>query len=465
MEQQKRIRLAQLTAAQYDAILNHCNSNIFVTDGQGMILYANDATERALNCDFAHLRQMDIYQLMERGYTSHSSSADAIRTRQKAFAVYTNNLGEEIATTSIPVMDESGQIELVVTRSDEVGSILAQQKELDRYRSLYKEALARSDSPRETLVAEAPRMREILATLEKYAQSDAAILLTGESGTGKEVLANYIKRNSARHDDAFLSVNCAAIPNELIESELFGYERGAFTGANRDGKPGIFELANGGTIFLDEVGELSLVAQSKLLRVLENGEFRRVGGSKTHKADVRVISATNRDLKKMITQGQFRADLYYRLCVIPVEIPPLREREEDIRPLSELFLGIFNRKYRMERRLSPELLTRLLCYPWPGNIRELRNVLENYVITGSEPELWSGGPSNAEPTSAPPPEPVYDAPLRTVLERTEQNCVRSVLERCGWDVPLAAEQLGIHRSVLYKKMAKYGLSRSARNSR
>lgn len=228
MEQQKRIRLAQLTAAQYDAILNHCNSNIFVTDGQGMILYANDATERALNCDFAHLRQMDIYQLMERGYTSHSSSADAIRTRQKAFAVYTNNLGEEIATTSIPVMDDSGQIELVVTRSDEVGSILAQQKELDRYRSLYKEALARSDSPRETLVAEAPRMREILATLEKYAQSDAAILLTGESGTGKEVLANYIKRNSARHDDAFLSVNCAAIPNELIESELFGYERGAF---------------------------------------------------------------------------------------------------------------------------------------------------------------------------------------------------------------------------------------------
>lgn len=308
-------------------------------------------------------------------------------------------------------------------------------------------------------------MREILATLEKYAQSDAAILLTGESGTGKEVLANYIKRNSARHDDAFLSVNCAAIPNELIESELFGYERGAFTGANRDGKPGIFELANGGTIFLDEVGELSLVAQSKLLRVLENGEFRRVGGSKTHKADVRVISATNRDLKKMITQGQFRADLYYRLCVIPVEIPPLREREEDIRPLSELFLGIFNRKYRMERRLSPELLTRLLCYPWPGNIRELRNVLENYVITGSEPELWSGGPSNAEPPSAPPPEPAYDAPLRTVLERTEQNCVRSVLERCGWDVPLAAEQLGIHRSVLYKKMAKYGLSRSARNSR
>ena len=234
MEQQKRIRLARLTTAQYDAILNHCNSNIFVTDGQGVILYANDAAERALNCTFDLLRQMDVYQLRAAGYTTHSSSADAIQSKRKSFAVYRNNLGEEIATTSIPVLDADGQVELVVTRSDEVGSILAQQKELDRYRSLYQQMLTRSDSSSVTLIAEDSRMKEILLTLKKYAVSDVTILLTGESSTGKEVLAGYIRQNSSRSKEAFLSVNCAAVPNELIESELFGYEKGAFTGASRE---------------------------------------------------------------------------------------------------------------------------------------------------------------------------------------------------------------------------------------
>ena len=185
MEQQKRIRLAGLTIAQYDAILNHCNSNIFVTDGEGRVLYANGAAERALNCTFDRLRQMDIYQLRADGYTTHSSSADAIKTKRKSFAVYKNNLGEEIATTSTPVLDGEGNIELVVTRSDEVGSILAQQKELDRYRTLYQQMLTRSDSPTVTLIAEDPHMKEIVQTLKKYAQSDVTILLTGESGTGK----------------------------------------------------------------------------------------------------------------------------------------------------------------------------------------------------------------------------------------------------------------------------------------
>ena len=321
MEQEKRIHLAHLTTAQYDAILNHCNSNIFVTDGQGLILYANDAAERALNCTFDKLRRMDVYQLREAGYTTHSSSADAIQSKRKSFAVYRNNLGEEIATTSIPVLNGEGQIELVVTRSDEVGSILAQQKELDRYRSLYQQMLTRSDIPSVTLIAEDPRMKEIVESLKKYAQSEATILLTGESGTGKEVLAGYIRQNSSRSMDAFLSVNCAAVPNELMESELFGYEKGGFTGANREGK-----------------------------------------------ADVRVSAATNRDLKAMIEQKQFRADLYYRLCVLPVEIPPLRERPLDIGALAWHFLTVFNRKHRQERELPTGMLDGLRSYSWQGKL-------------------------------------------------------------------------------------------------
>lgn len=459
MEQQKRIRLAGLTIAQYDAILNHCNSNIFVTDGEGRVLYANGAAERALNCTFDRLRQMDIYQLRADGYTTHSSSADAIKTKRKSFAVYKNNLGEEIATTSTPVLDGEGNIELVVTRSDEVGSILAQQKELDRYRTLYQQMLTRSDSPTVTLIAEDPHMKEIVQTLKKYAQSDVTILLTGESGTGKEVLAGLIRQHSLRRDMPFLSINCAAVPNDLIESELFGYEKGAFTGASREGKPGLFELANGGTIFLDEVGELSLMAQSKLLRVLESGEFMRVGGQKVQKTNVRIVAATNRDLKTMISQKEFRADLYYRLCVLPVSIPPLRERPLDIDTLARHFLEMFNRKHRQERPLPPELLSGLRAYSWPGNIRELRNTMENYVITGEPPRLAEEAkpvPAAALPRAAAlSAEPAGS--LREVVERAEKAQIQAVLKLCGGDVSRAAERLGIHRSVLYKKISKYQL--------
>ena len=204
MEQEKRISLARLTVRQYDTILNHCNSNIFVTDGRGQILYANDAAERALNCSFEELRRMDVYQLHEKGYTSHSSSADAIESGKKAFAVYRNNLGEEIATTSIHVPDRRGGIEMVVTRSDEVGTILAKQKELDRYRTLFQQMLTRSEGPAPTLIARDPGMARIVEALKKYAASDVTVLLTGESGTGKEVLANFVRQNSRRSGGAFL---------------------------------------------------------------------------------------------------------------------------------------------------------------------------------------------------------------------------------------------------------------------
>ena len=459
MESGKRIALARLTVSQYDAILNHCDSIIFVTDGTGQIIYANDAAERGLNCSFERMRQMDIYQFREEGYTSQSSSAEAIRTRKKALVVYKNNAGEEIAATSIPVFDGRGNITMVVTRSNEMEYILEWQRELDHYRALYERALTQGDSQAVRVVAESPQMKKILSTLQKYAQTDATILLTGESGTGKEVLANYIKQKSRRRGEAFLSINCAAIPNELIESELFGYERGAFTGANKEGKPGIFELADGGSIFLDEVGELPLLAQSKLLRVLESGEFRRVGAKKAQKTDVRIVAATNRDLQEMIAKKQFREDLYYRLCVIPVKIPPLRERVMDIEPIAVQFLDDFNRKYRTERIIPTEMMEHLLGYQWPGNIRELRNVMENYVITGEEPN-WAEKRLSVN-THINEPFQTTDtkmsfAPLKEVMERAEKTHIIAILKACHGDVNEAARRLGIHRSVLYKKSISIG---------
>ena len=462
MTREERIRLSHLDIREYDDIVNHCSSNIFVTDGKGKIIYANDASERALNCQAAKLLSMDIYQLRENGYTSHSSSADAIRTKRRAVSIYENNLGEKIATTSVPVFDEHGNISMVVTHSDEVSTLAEFQKELKRYQELaktYRDAVDYIDSGGgANLIAQDPAMLYILQTLAKLARSDSTIMLYGESGVGKEVVANYVRQNSPRKDKLFVPINCAAIPSELIESELFGYEKGAFTGARKEGKAGIFELADGGTIFLDEIGELPLLAQSKLLRVLEGGEFMRVGGSHTLKTNVRIIGATNRDLKKMVKESNFRADLYYRLNVVPVTIPPLRKRPMDIDALADVFLRSFNRKHDEHRTISEGMRKWMHEYGWPGNIRELRNLIERYVITNEEylPNLHQQEEQPGDSGGAPPEKKTdLKRPLREVVDEAEWSYIQAVLKACGGEVSHAAQQLGIHRSVLYKKINKY----------
>lgn len=471
MTRDERIKLSHLGIREYDDIVNHCSSNIFATDGKGKIIYVNDASERALNCPAAKLLSMDIYQLRENGYTSHSSSADAIRTKRRAVSIYENNLGEKIATTSVPVFDEHGNISMVVTHSDEVSTLAEFQKELKRYQELaktYRDAVDYIDSGGGVnLIAQDPAMLYILQTLAKLARSDSTIMLYGESGVGKEVVANYVRQNSPRKDKLFVPINCAAIPSELIESELFGYEKGAFTGARKEGKAGIFELADGGTIFLDEIGELPLIAQSKLLRVLEGGEFMRVGGSRTLKTNVRIIGATNRDLKKMVKENNFRADLYYRLNVVPVTIPPLRRRPLDIDALADVFLRSFNRKHDEHRTISEGMRKWMHEYGWPGNIRELRNLIERYVITNEEylPNIHQQEEQQGDIEGAPPEKKTdLTRPLREVVADTEWSYIQAMLKDCGGEVSRAAQRLGIHRSVLYKKIDKYREAVSKDNS-
>ncbi|MEL7658502.1 MAG: sigma 54-interacting transcriptional regulator, partial [Bacillota bacterium] len=233
------------------------------------------------------------------------------------------------------------------------------------------------------LVGRSKKIREIKELIPVIAKTDASILILGESGVGKEVLAKEIYLNSNRSEKPFLTINCSAIPENLLESEMFGYEKGAFTGAVAS-KPGLFELANGGTIFLDEIGTMPLSLQPKLLRVLQENEFMRVGGTKKISLDVRFISATNEKLIDMISGGKFRQDLYYRLNVIPVKLPPLRERKDDIRILSERFLDEFNKKYNKRKMFNESALAGLEMYDWPGNIRELRNAIERLVIIGEK---------------------------------------------------------------------------------
>jgi two-component system nitrogen regulation response regulator NtrX len=314
---------------------------------------------------------------------------------------------------------------------------------------------------------------------EMIGRSEAlAKLITGENGSGKELVARAIHLGSRRADAAFVKLNCAAIPKDLIESELFGYERGAFTGAVQ-AKKGKLEMADEGTLFLDEIGDLSLDAQAKLLRAIETGEVERVGGTKTSTVDVRLVSATHKDLAAQVRAGAFREDLYFRLNVLPLHVPPLRERKEDIALLAQHFMHAFAQAEGLaDKELTPEAVALLEGYSWPGNVRELRNLMERTVILVPGPLVdaadiadWlvpitrSAPPDGArgeEATGDDDDGPAEPGTLREELERREAEAIVKVLEGARWNVTQAAAQLGVDRTNLHRKMRKYGIRRNAR---
>jgi two-component system, NtrC family, response regulator AtoC len=314
----------------------------------------------------------------------------------------------------------------------------------------------------EEIVGTSPAMRQVFSMVEQVAGADATILLRGETGTGKELIARAIHRRSPRADRTFVAVNCSAVPHELMESEFFGHEKGAFTGAAAR-RIGRFEQADGSTLFLDEVGDLDLSVQTKLLRVLQEQEIVRVGGDRPIKVAVRIVAATNRDLEALVKEGRFRDDLYYRLNVIPIRLPSLRERAGDLPALMEHFLGSFARRYGRDAPFAPpDLLAAAMAYPWPGNVRELRNVCERAVLMG-----WAavapilGTPAEEEAASASLPEfslPLLEARQRLV-ERFERDYLTRLLREHKGRIGEVARAAGIAERNLYEKMKAYGLSR------
>jgi DNA-binding NtrC family response regulator len=304
----------------------------------------------------------------------------------------------------------------------------------------------------ENIIAKSPRMQQVVEVIKVVAKSNATVLITGETGTGKELVARAIHSQSYRKDKPFVAVSCAALPESLLESELFGHEKGSFTGAHAQ-KKGKFEIANRGTLFLDEIGEMSANIQVHLLRVLEEKEFNRVGGNEPIKVDVRVISATNRDMKQAVANGQFREDLYYRLNVVNIELPPLRERTEDIPLLARHFLKKFSVENKKEvTDFSPEVTDFLLKYEWPGNVRELENAIERAVILAKD--------SNIEVADLPKENLLLarSAPPGKDLEEVEKNHILNILKETGGNHSEAARILGISRMTLYNKIRAYGLS-------
>jgi DNA-binding NtrC family response regulator len=321
------------------------------------------------------------------------------------------------------------------------------------------------------MIGESPAMRALYGDIEKVAPTRATVLITGESGTGKELLARAVHRLSPRVDLPFVKVNCAAIPADLIESELFGYERGAFTGAQGRRK-GMFELADGGTLFLDEIGDMSLNAQAKVLRALQNGEITRVGSERTIGVDVRVVAATNRDLERAVAEGAFREDLYFRLAVVPLRTPTLRERKEDISALAAAFLADFCEENGLKSKpVEPQVWDRLRNKPWPGNVRELKNVVERMAILSADTITVDDLPAEGKLTPpaaavANPSEGIDEAyedgrrvTLREFRDRAERRYVEATLEECDWNVSKAASLLGVERTNLHKKMRSLGIQR------
>lgn len=434
------------------AIVDSSYDGIYITDGSANTLWVNPAY-----LSISGLREEDVvgksmWELEHSGIISRSGTLIAIAQRRPVTLEQTFRTGKRALITSTPSFGDQGDIVMVVTNvrdMTEFYDLREKYQEVEaRYQTEVELARQRVLSGAE-LIASDPNTLAVLRQVEKVAALDTTVLLTGETGVGKEKFAQYIYKNSPRREERFITVNCGAIPPTLMESELFGYEKGAFTGAVRD-KMGIFELAHKGTIFLDEIGELPLDMQVKLLRVLQERTIQRVGGERSIPIDVRVIAATNRDLGVMVKEHTFREDLFYRLNVVPITIPPLRERRGDILPFVSTFLGELNKKYGFQKQFAPSAIQAMEEYSWPGNVRELKNVVERVVIL-------SGG--DLIRASDLPFQPQWDArpalggepvDLKLEVARFEYHYIQQAYEAHG-NVRAAAASLGMDSSTFVRK--------------
>jgi DNA-binding NtrC family response regulator len=341
------------------------------------------------------------------------------------------------------------EIKLVVRKELDVRQILSEN------RTLREELGKRYDYP--NIVAKSARMQEVLAAVERVAPTNSTVLIGGESGVGKELIARAIHQHSKRASGPFIKINCTAIPENLLESELFGYEKGAFTGATNS-KPGKFELADKGTLFLDEIGDVPTATQAKLLRVLQEREFERLGGTRTIKVDVRMIAATNRDLRAALEQGTFREDLYYRLNVVPIDVPPLREHKEDIPGLVEHFLEQYSAQNGKQLRgVAPLAMQTLMSFHWPGNVRELQNIIERAVTFARNDKIEAGDIQlDSAPSKTNSGSPVF-LPVGMTLDSWEDEMIREALRRANGNKSQAARLLGLTRNALRYRLSKIGI--------
>lgn len=430
-------------------ILDHSSDEIFVLDKDGRIVYVNRTCERHYGLKPSEVIGKLNSEFVAKGYWGPSVIPIVVKEKKPVTIKQTTYIGGELITTAIPILNSNHEIELIVTTAHE-----------QNFKTLYMPAEESVEDVKDTqplienIITNNEGMKTLIKFSRKVAKVDTTVLIQGESGTGKSVLASYIHKMSRRKHGPFLALNCAAIPDELLESELFGYSQGAFTGANRGGKKGLLEAANNGTVFLDEIGEISPKIQAKLLQVVQERQFLPVGGREVKTVDIRIIAATNQNLSQMVEKKQFREDLYYRLHVIDLKLPPLRERKEDIIPLAYYFLNKLNQKYQSSHIISQEALDTLEDYDWPGNVRQLENVMERLVITSDGviqlPDLPEVILQNAKPKG----HRSYSSSLELALEEFEKEMVIHSYQKHKSTRKVASD-LNISQTKASKLIRKY----------
>lgn len=447
-------------------ICDHLIDAIYVVDGEGNTLYVNDAYLHLGDIKREELVGKNIFELNKtKKFYSGGVLPDVLTTGKRC-----EKIGEltrthtKVHITGIPVFNPDGSIRYAIATEKDVARLEELKDHLAELRAENSQGAAELAYFRGKqiydvdIVAESICMQEAFAVARSVAKTDVTVLITGESGTGKEIIADAIYMASERNGKPFIKLNCSAIPANLLESELFGYEEGAFTGAKKGGKAGLFEIANGGTMLLDEVGDMPMDLQVKLLRVLQSREVTRVGGKDPIPLDVRLIASTNKDLKTGIERGTFREDLYYRLNVVPIVLSPLKDRQADIEPLVELFLKQYNTRYNKNVIMTRLAKAMMLEYSWPGNIRELKNVMERMVVINFTNVIDGDvvGRILGLPSAVVQSANSRHGTLKAATESLERQMIQSALARCG-SKRKAAAALGIDHSTLVKKCQRLGI--------
>lgn len=459
-------------------VLNSISEGITICDREGKILFQNE-----IDIEIVGINLMGRYarDVIEEGLMSDSISLKVIEVKEKVTILQTFLNGKCFLVTGKPIFDEEGTLQYVVAITRDMTQLKRLEEEVQKLEIQNEnfknkiEALHHKEIRKKSLIAVSTAMIQVVKRAMRVAEVDSTILIEGESGVGKEEIAKLIHANSRRSDKQMLAINCSAIPETLLESELFGYESGSFTGAIKGGKPGLFEVASGGTVFLDEIGEMPLHLQSKLLRVLQESEIQRVGGSKPIPIDVRIITATNKNLADMVQQGTFREDLYYRLNIIPIEIPPLRERKEDIIPMINHFLALIEEKYGIHRTMDATALKIFENYHWPGNVRQLKNMIERICLLATQPEITANVireelgntgillknkviTETASNEQAVFQTEFFTGTLKEQVVAFEKQVIKKALSE-NQSIRQAAKVLGCDQSTLVRKIQRYKLMR------